>query len=157
MDHSQIYDAELESHLVEEPRLLAVRVNQLHVKVRARHGKRHAGQAGTGTDVEQAPPPYMRQGTQAVDEVALHQLAAIPNRGQIEHPVPLVEQREIPDEGVGLGSRERHAQPRHSIGELLSPQRLHVRFSGRPLRDGVTGFRGHAPGSAQPIAFTISP
>ena len=129
-------------HLVEKVQPLFGAVKQRHAGAGQRHGKRQAGQAGPGADVDNACVRRAeRQQRQAVEQVAAHHAGVVGDGGEIDVAVCLAQQHQIAAQRFALCVVKGKGLPRKALVKQPAQRRLLLRGVGREGKRGAHGPR----------------
>ena len=91
----QICQAQFGLGLQQKSGLLGDAVDQRHLQFRPRNRQRDAGQAAAAADIEHGFTLKERHRRQRIQQVMADHALSVAHRGQVVHPVPLVQQRQI--------------------------------------------------------------
>ena len=109
--------------------LLSGRFDERIAPVEVRDGKRQARKAGARPDVGDREALQMRQHRERIEQVLVHDVRRIADRGQVEARVPVAELGHERQERVDLAALEREAERLHARQQPRLDPAFHVRRS----------------------------
>ena len=108
----------LDHSLAQEGALLVIAVQQRDALLRTRDGQRDSRQAAAAADVDRAPGRDVRHHGQAVEQVVRHQPGRFPDRSEVVGAIPLLQQRDIPQQLVVCARRKVQAECGNAVAEI---------------------------------------
>ena len=88
MNYRQIFQLKLHLHLPHKTHFFLHRVHRRYLQFGQANRQHDARQTRASAHIQQAPAAYVRQHTQAIQNVQRHHFARLAHRGKIMHRVP---------------------------------------------------------------------